>query len=49
MLRYPSVKSADLIRAVPQLGEIDPMLLERLDIDGTYNFLSPCMHTSSYH
>ncbi|TFK97450.1 glucose inhibited division protein A-domain-containing protein [Pterulicium gracile] len=36
MLRYPSVKSADLIRAVPQLGEIDPMLLERLDIDGKY-------------
>jgi tRNA uridine 5-carboxymethylaminomethyl modification enzyme len=37
MLRYPGVTCADLAqRAVTQLMELDPMLMQRIDIDGKY-------------
>jgi tRNA uridine 5-carboxymethylaminomethyl modification enzyme len=36
LLRYPKVSTQELKRALPELNNVDPQLLARIDIDGVY-------------
>jgi hypothetical protein len=40
MLRYPGIKASNLNKAIPQLYDVDPQILARIDIDGLFP-LSP--------